>query len=126
MQHQLIHLGLQPVQVVLGCGRLHLAFQFMHPLAQHQCAATHAGTKDADARLFEKSEGDKSRLCHMGRILMENRNGLIVDVDITHASGTAEREAALAMLERRCNRSKQATVGAGKGYDDKAFCHGSP
>ena len=60
----------------------------------------------------------------MGHILMENRNGLIVDVEIAHASGTAEREAALAMLKRRGNRNKRATVGADKGYDSKAFIKG--
>jgi hypothetical protein len=60
----------------------------------------------------------------MGHILMENRNGLIVDVEITHASGTAEREAALAMLKRRGNKNKRATVGADKGYDCKAFVKG--
>ncbi len=58
-----------------------------------------------------RNQGDKSRLCHMGHILMENRNGLIVDVEITHASGTAEREAALAMLERR--GKEQAGYGRG-------------
>ncbi len=60
----------------------------------------------------------------MGHILIENRNGLIVDVEITHASGTAEREAALAMLQRRGSRNKRATVGAHKGYDSKAFIKG--
>ena len=73
---------------------------------------------------FKKSAGDKARLCHMAHILMENRNGLIVDVEITHASGTAEREAALAMLKRRDNKNKRATVGADKGYDSKAFIEG--
>lgn len=48
---------------------------------------------------------------------MENRNGLSVDVQITHASGTAERDAALAMLGRRGKRNKRATVGADKDYD---------
>lgn len=91
---------------------------------QERCNDTHASTTDADARLFKKSQGDKSRLCHMGHILMENRNGLIVDVEITHANGTAEREAALAMLKRRGNRNKRATVGADKGYDSKAFIKG--
>jgi len=55
---------------------------------------------------------------------MENRNGLIVDVEITHANGTAEREAALAMLGRRGKKNKQATVAADKGYDCKAFVKG--
>lgn len=91
---------------------------------RERCNDTHASTTDADARLFKKSQGDKSRLCHMGHILMENRNGLIVDVEITHASGTAEREAALAMLGRRDKKNKRATVGADKGYDCKAFVKG--
>lgn len=59
----------------------------------------------------------------MGHILMENRNGLVVDVAITHASGTAEREAALEMLQRSVMK-KGATVGADKGYDSKAFVKG--
>ncbi|MEZ5643644.1 MAG: IS5 family transposase [Burkholderiaceae bacterium] len=85
---------------------------------------THASSTDSDARLYKKAQGDKSRLCHMGHILMENRNGLIVDVEITHASGTAEREAALKMLGRRHGKHKRATVGADKGYDCKAFVRG--
>lgn len=85
---------------------------------------THASTTDADARLYKKAQGDKSRLCHMGHILMENRHGLIVDVEVTPASGTAEREAALAMLGRRANQRKRVTVGADKGYDCRAFVKG--
>jgi transposase len=91
---------------------------------QERSNDTHASTTDADARLFKKAQGDKSRLCHMGHILMENRNGLIVDIEITNASGTAEREAALAMLGRRDKKNQQATVGADKGYDCKAFVKG--
>ena len=91
---------------------------------QERSNDTHASTTDADARLFKKAQGDKSRLCHMGHILMENRNGLIVDIEITHASGTAERDAALAMLGRRDKKNQQATVGADKGYDCKAFVKG--
>ena len=91
---------------------------------QERCNGTHASTTDADARLFKKAHGDKSSLCHMGHILMENRNGLIVDVEITQASGTAEREAALTMLGRRDKKNQQATVGADKGYDCKAFVKG--
>lgn len=82
---------------------------------------THASTTDADARLFKKAHGDKSRLCHMGHILMDNRHGLVVDVEITHASGTAEREAALRMLSRQKRKRRRLTVGADKGYDCKAF-----
>src|SRR6201989_1133088 len=60
---------------------------------------THASTTDPDARLFKKAAGQASRLCHMGHALMENRNGLVVDATLTTATGTAEREAAIAMVE---------------------------
>ena len=53
--------------------------------------ATHASTTDADARLFRKGDGQSSRLCFMGHLLMENRNALIVDAALIRASGTAER-----------------------------------
>ena len=52
---------------------------------QERASDTHASTMYADARLFKKSQGNKSRLCHMGHVLMENRNGLIMDVEITNA-----------------------------------------
>ncbi len=82
--------------------------------------ATHASVTDADARLFRKGKGQSSRLCFMGHLLMENRNALIVDAALTRASGTAEREAALAMLGRR-GRRRRITLGADKGYDVAAF-----
>lgn len=59
---------------------------------------THASTTDPDARLFKKSEGTASRLCHMNHLLMENRNGLVVDVATTESNGKAERQAALKLL----------------------------
>ena len=63
--------------------------------------ATHASSTDADARLYRKGQGQSSRLCFMGHLLMENGNALIVDAALTEASGTAERDAALAMVGRR-------------------------
>jgi len=56
----------------------------------------------------------------MGHVLMENRNGLAVDAMLTRATGTAERQAALAMLARR-KRAGRITVGADKAYDVTAF-----
>ena len=88
---------------------------------------THASTTDPDARLFRKGNGQSSRLCFMGHALMENRNGLIVDCELTKASGTAEREAALAMIKRsrktsnRVVRKTRVTLGADKGYDAESF-----
>jgi transposase len=81
---------------------------------------THGSTTDGDARLYRRGDGQSSRLCFMGHLLMENRNGLIVDAALTHATGTAEREAALAMLARRKTR-RRVTLGADKAYDVTGF-----
>ena len=81
---------------------------------------THASTTDADARLYRKGAGRESKLCFMGHALMENRNGLAVDCETTHATGTAEREAALAMLDRR-EESGRVTLGADKAFDAADF-----
>ena len=81
---------------------------------------THASTTDPDARLYRKADGRESRLCFMGHVLMENRNGLAVDATLTHATGTAEREATLAMLDRRKGKHR-ITLGADKAYDVTGF-----
>jgi transposase len=82
--------------------------------------ATHSSSTDPDARLFKKARGQAAKLCHMGHVLMENRNGLVVDAMLTHATGTAEREAALAMLARMDGRHR-ITLGADKAYDAASF-----
>ena len=81
---------------------------------------THQSTTDPEARLNKKGDGQPARLCYIGHALMENRNGLAVDGGITQASGTAEREAALAMLDRRSGR-RRITLGADKAYDVRQF-----
>jgi transposase len=81
---------------------------------------THASTTDPDARLFRKAAGQASVLCHMGHLLMENRNGLVVDARVTHATGTAERETALCMLGD-LPPGGRITVGADKLYDAHSF-----
>jgi hypothetical protein len=81
---------------------------------------THVSTTDPDARLYRKAAGRESRLCFMGHVLMENRNALAVDAALTHATGTAEREAALTMLDR-CKKSGRITLGADKAYDATTF-----
>ncbi len=60
----------------------------------------HASTTDPDARLFRKGHGQSSRLCFMGHALMENRNGLIVDAQVSYATGSAERDTALVLIDR--------------------------
>jgi transposase len=87
---------------------------------QKRSNETHASTTDPDARLYRKGDGQPSRLCFLGHLLMENRNALIVDATLTHATGTAEREAALAMLDRRSRRGR-ITLGADKAYDVAEF-----
>jgi len=81
---------------------------------------THASTTDPDARLYRKGDGQPSRLCFMGHVLMENRNGLAVQALLNHANGTAEREAALTMIDRHKPR-RRITLGADKAYDVTAF-----
>ncbi len=81
---------------------------------------THASTTDPDARLHRKGPGKEAKLCFMGHVLMENRNGLVVDAMTTRASGTAEREAAIELLDRR-GGSGRITVGGDKNYDTRGF-----
>ena len=80
---------------------------------------THRSTTDDDARLFRKGGGQASQLCFIGHVLMENRNGLAVDAELTRAAGSAERLAALAMAENLPAGDK--TLGADKGYDTHDF-----
>lgn len=81
---------------------------------------THASTTDPDARLYKKSSGKEARMSYLGHALMENRNGIIIDGAITHATGTAEREAAVEMVAEVAG-AKQVTLGGDKGYDTKDF-----
>jgi len=81
---------------------------------------THASTTDPEARLARKGKGKESRLAFMGHALMENRNGLVADVEVLQAHGTAERDAALVMMES-IPVNQSVTVGADKGYDTKDF-----
>jgi IS5 family transposase len=83
---------------------------------------THASTTDPDARLA-KIKGKEAKLSYRGHILVENRNGLIADCELTQATGTAEPEAAATMLGReRTRRGKgKMTVGADRGYNTRGF-----
>ena len=81
---------------------------------------THQSTTDPDARLYRKSNSTGAVLCYMGHALMENRNGLIVDTEVSHATGTAERETAHRMVARVPGGSP-ITVGADKAYDSREF-----
>jgi len=81
---------------------------------------THASTTDEDALLARKGSGKEARLSYSGHVLMENRNGLVADAEVLQANGTAERDAALVMIEA-IPGDRQVTVGADKNYDTKDF-----
>ena len=83
---------------------------------------THESTTDPDAKLYRKSSNTAAKLCFIGHALAENRHGLIVQADATTASSRAEREAAIAMIERHSPGSeRRLTLAADKGYDTKGF-----
>ena len=81
---------------------------------------THESTTDAEARLARKSGGHEAKLAYCGNVLIENRNGLVVDTELVICGGTAEREAAVRMAER-LEGDHQVTLGADKGYDTQGF-----
>ncbi len=84
--------------------------------------ATHQSTTDPDALLARKSTGKEAKLCFSGHALMENRHGLCVDLQIAPATGTAERDMALALLRRQARRGiRPRTLGADKGYHCRDF-----
>jgi transposase len=89
---------------------------------QKRSNATHASVTDPEARLYRKSPGTGAVLCFMGHTLMENRNGLVVQAEVTQADGYAERKAALEMVHRRSpGSSRRLTLGADKAYDSADF-----
>jgi transposase len=81
---------------------------------------THASTTDADARLARKSGGHEAKLAYCGNVLIENRNGLVVEAELLQANGTAERDAAL-LMTARIEGSQRVTVAADKDYDTNNF-----
>jgi len=82
---------------------------------------THESTTDADARLYRKSSSGASVPSYLGHIVTENRNGLVVQAMATQSSTRAEREAALAMLDKMRRRDGPITLGADKGYQNEEF-----
>jgi hypothetical protein len=81
---------------------------------------THQSTTDPQALLARKGEGKEAKLSYAGHVLMENRQGLAVDGCVTQATGRAEPEAALTMVEELPGWGR-VTLGADKGYDRKEF-----
>lgn len=82
---------------------------------------THRSSTDPEALLARKSNAAPAKLCYAGHVLMEHRNALIVDAELTQADGYAERATAIEMLTRLPKRSRRRTVAADKAYDTKGF-----
>ena len=85
---------------------------------ERRANATPASTTDPEARLYKKATGHEAKLAYLGQVRMENRHGLVVDTRVTQATGTAEREAALAMAAEIPGQQR-VTLGAEKNYDTR-------
>jgi transposase len=82
---------------------------------------THESSSDPEARLYKKCGAAAAVPAYLGHVITENRNGLVVQALATQASTTAEREAALVMLDKLKLRGEQITLGADKGYQQERF-----
>lgn len=82
---------------------------------------THRSSIDPEARLARKGEGREARLTCCGNVLMEHRNGLVLDVDLALADGFTERGGALRMLRGLKRSRHRITLGGDKGYDTQDF-----
>lgn len=81
---------------------------------------THTSTTDPEAKLYKKSVGAPAKLCYMGHAVSENRHGLVVEVQVSEANGTAERSSGIEMIETIADRTP-CTVAADKAYDTRDF-----
>ncbi len=91
---------------------------------QKRSNETHQSTTDPESKLFRKSKAHEAKLSYCGNVLMENRNGLIIDLRVEPATGRAEREGALALLDQHVPHASGATLGADAGYDTADFVAG--
>ena len=82
---------------------------------------THESKTDPESKLFRKGSGREAKLCFMGHALMENRNALLVGFQASTATGTAEREAALQLLDEQLKGYRHITLGADRGFDTRDF-----
>lgn len=82
---------------------------------------THQSTTDPEARLYKKAVGREAKLGYLAHLLTENRHGFIIDTAVTGATGTAERDAAIAMLGELPLTARRVTVGGDKNFDMPAW-----
>ena len=88
---------------------------------QRRSNQTHASTTDPEALMARKSMATAAKLSYAGHLLMEHRNALIVDIELTQATGYAERDTALEMLARLPSTTRRRTLAGDKAYDTKDF-----
>ena len=88
---------------------------------QRRSNQTHTSTTDPEARMARKSNATAAKLSYAGHLLMEHRNALLVDIELSEANGYAERDTALEMLSRLPASQRRRTVAGDKGYDTKDF-----
>jgi len=86
--------------------------------------ATHRSTTDPESRLCRKGKGREAKLAYVGNLLMDNREGLAVGVQVSVAEGSPETLGALELVEELAKRAERITVGADKAYDNEAFVEG--
>lgn len=94
---------------------------------EKRCNESHQSTTDGESRLMRKAKGKEAKLSFGAHVLMENRHGLLIDIEVTEATGTSEREAGISMLERKRKKiapSLHPTVAGDKGYDTADFVAG--
>lgn len=85
---------------------------------------THESKTDPESKLVRKGSGREAKLCFMGHALMENRNALLVGFEASTASGTAERELALQLLDEKLKGYRRITLGGDRGFDTRDFVQG--
>lgn len=88
---------------------------------QKRSNETHESKTDPESKLSRKGNSQEAKLCFSGHALMENRNGLVIDLRVAEANGFAERSVAIDLLDEHVARDRRVTVGADKGYDTKDF-----
>lgn len=87
---------------------------------QRRSNDTHASKTDPESRLMRKGNGQPAKLSFMGHALVENRHGLLVDLRASTATGYAEREVAVKMMDDH-HRTARSTLGGDRGYDTRDF-----
>src|ERR1700730_14491828 len=88
---------------------------------QRRSNQTHTSTTDPEARMARKSNASAAKLSYVGHLLMEHRNALLVDIELSEANGYAERDTALKMLARLPATKRRRTVAGDKAYDTAGF-----